>query len=119
LPASEIKMMYETRCWKIKLKPDSIDRVREWAQTINSRKGEALATLRDETVIIEAAFLDRTDGGDYLIAIMKAESFEKSSEAAKKSTHAIDEYHRRVMLEVREERIELELLVDLDRISEA
>lgn len=111
--------MYETRCWKIKLKPNSLDRVREWAQTINSRKDEALATLRDETVIVEAAFLDKTDGGDYLTTFMKAESFEKSGEAAKNSTHAIDEYHRRRMLEVREERTELELLVDLDRISEA
>jgi prolyl oligopeptidase PreP (S9A serine peptidase family) len=110
--------MYETRCWKIKLKPDSMERVREWAQTINSRKAEALETLRDETVIIEAVFLDKTDDGDYLIAIMKAESFEKSAEAVKNSTHAIDEYHRRVMQGVRDEKTELELLVDLDRISE-
>jgi hypothetical protein len=111
--------MYETRCWKIKLKPDSIDRVREWARTINDRKDEALATLRDETVIIEAAFLDKRDDGDYLITIMKAESFEKSGEAAKKSTYAIDVYHRQMMMEIREERTELELLVDLDRIPEA
>jgi hypothetical protein len=110
--------MPQTRCWKIKLKPDSIARVRDWAQTINSRKDEALATLRDETVIIEAVFLDSTDDGDYLIAIMKAESFEKSAEAARNSTHAIDEYHSRVMREVRDEKVELELLVDLDRISE-
>ena len=114
----EIKKMYQTRCWKIKLKPDSTDRVREWAQTINNRKDEALETLRDETVIIEAVFLDKIGDEDYLIAIMKAESFEKSGEAAKKSPHAIDEYHRRVMQEVREEKTELELLVDLDRISE-
>ncbi|HKC63916.1 MAG TPA: DUF6176 family protein, partial [Pyrinomonadaceae bacterium] len=91
--------MYETRCWKIKLKPDSLDRVREWAQTINERKDEALETLRDETVIVESVFLDRAEDGDYLIAIMKAESFEKSAEAVKRSVHAIDEYHRRVMHE--------------------
>lgn len=110
--------MYETRCWKIKLKPSSIDRVREWAKTINERKDEALETLRDETVIVESWFLDRTEDGDYLIAIMKAESFEKSGEAVKKSVHAIDEYHRQVMQGIRDERTELELLVDLDRISE-
>jgi Family of unknown function (DUF6176) len=110
--------MYETRCWKIKLKSDSLDRVREWARTINQRKSEAIETLRDETVLIESVFLERTEDGDYLIAIMKAESFEKVAEAAKKSAHAIDEYHRRAMREVREEQTELELLVDLDRISE-
>ncbi|MDT4954187.1 MAG: hypothetical protein QOJ02_2325 [Acidobacteriota bacterium] len=110
--------MYKTRCWKIKLKPDAVERVREWAQTINSRKDEALETLRDETVIVEAVFLDKRSDGDYLIAVMKAESFEKAGEAVRKSAHAIDEYHRRVMREVRAEKIELELLVDLDRISE-
>lgn len=110
--------MSETRCWKIKLKPNSLDRVRQWAHTINSRRDEALATLRDETVIVEAVFLDQTGDGDYLIAIMKAESFEKSGEAVSKSVHAIDEYHRRVMQEVRDEKVELELLVDLDRTSE-
>ena len=110
--------MYETRCWKIKLKTDSLDRVRDWARTINQRKSEAIETLRDETVIIESVFLDRTEHGDYLIAMMKAESFERSAGAVKKSVHPIDEYHRRAMQDVREEKTELELLVDLDRMSE-
>ena len=111
-------MAYETRCWKIKIKSGSIDRVREWAQTMNERRNEALATLRDETVIIESIFLDRTEIADYLIAIMRAESFEKSAEAVRKSAHEIDEYHRQFKRDVWEERTELELLVDLERISE-
>jgi hypothetical protein len=50
----------ETSCVKIRLKPGSLDRVREWAKTLNeTRRDEALATLRDETVVLEAAFLDR------------------------------------------------------------
>ena len=53
-------MNYETRCVKIKLKPNSVEKVREWAKTINERKEEALATLRDEGVILEAVFLDKT-----------------------------------------------------------
>ena len=52
-------MNYETRCVKIKLKPNSLEKVREWAQTINERKDEALATLRDEGVILETVFLDQ------------------------------------------------------------
>lgn len=110
--------MFETHCWKVKLKPGSIDRAREWARTINERREEALETLRDETVIFESVFLDRTSDGDYLIAIMKAESFEKAEEASKKSTHEIDKYHRRFKQDVWEERIELERMVDLDRICE-
>jgi Family of unknown function (DUF6176) len=58
-------MNYETRCVKIKLIPDSLEKVRTWAKTINERKDEALATLRDEGVILEAAFLDQTVEGDF------------------------------------------------------
>ena len=110
--------MFETRCVKIRLKPDSIERVREWAQTLNRRMDEALETLRDEGVVVESVFLDRTEEGDFLIYYMKAESFEKSAEAARKSVHAIDEYHRKFMQETRVEGTRLELLLDLDRISE-
>ena len=109
----------EARCFKIKLKAGSIDRVREWARTINLRADEALATLRDETVIIESVFLDRTVEGDFLIVFMKAESFRKSGEAVQHSTHVIDEYHRQFKRDTWAERRELELLVDLDRTSEA
>src|SRR5688572_9270143 len=57
-------------------------------------RDEALTTLRDETVVFEAAFLDRTEAGDFLIYVMKAESFEKSNQAAATSTHDIDKYHQ-------------------------
>lgn len=58
-------MNYETRCFKIKLKPNSIEKAREWAKTINARNQEALAALRDESVILETVFLDRTTEGDF------------------------------------------------------
>src|ERR687886_238111 len=93
----EFLRMYETRCVKIKLKPNSIERVREWAETLNRRRDEAIETLRDETVVVESVFLDRTEQGDFLIYFMKAESFEKSSLAAETSSHSIDEYHRKFM----------------------
>ena len=108
----------ETRCFKVKLKPNSIDQVREWAQTINERKDEALETLRHETVVIESMFLDRTEHGDFLIGYMKAESFQKAGEAVQRSVHAIDEYHSKFKQDAWDERAELELLVDLDRMSE-
>lgn len=111
-------MNYETRCVKIKLKPNSLEKVREWQKTINGRKPEALATLRDEGVVLETVFLDRTGEGDFLIYVMKAESFEKVYEAYEKSVHAIDKYHRKFMKETYETREELEMLIDLDRISE-
>ena len=39
-------MNYETCCVKIKLKPNSIEKVREWTKLINEHKTEALETLR-------------------------------------------------------------------------
>ncbi len=82
-------MNYETRCVKIRLKPNSLEKVREWAKTINRRKDEALATLRDESVMLEAVFLDQNSEGDFLIYVMKAENFEKAKQAVKNSVHAI------------------------------
>ena len=80
-------MSYHTECAKIKLKPDSLERVREWARTLNeTRRDEAMATLRDETVVLEAVFLDQTAEGDFLIYIVKAKSFEKSKQAAATSS---------------------------------
>ena len=111
-------MKYETRCAKIKLKPNSLERVREWAETIQRRRAEAIETLRDESVIIEAYFLDSTREGDMLIAFMKAESYEKSKQAVEKSTHDIDRYHQQFKRDVWESVEALEMLVDLDRISE-
>ena len=107
-------MSYEIRCFKIKLKPNSIEKVREWAKTINERKSEALAALQDEEVILETVFLDQTDEGDFLISIMKAKSFAKSREAV----HEIDEVHRIFKAETWENHRTLELLIDLDKFSE-
>ncbi len=104
---------------KIRLRPDSLEQVRTWAEVLNvSRRDEALATLRDETVVFEAAFLDRTGDGDFLVYVMKAESFDRAKRAAVASLHALDAYHRQFKQDVWLERQELELLVDLDRIAE-
>jgi hypothetical protein len=112
-------MPYQSRCVKIRLKPDSLERVREWARTINeSRRSEALATLRDESVVVEAAFLDQTTDGDFLVYFMKAESFETARRSVASSNHDIDLYHQRFKQDTWASREGLELLVDLDRLDE-
>ena len=111
-------MNYQTNCIKIKLKPNSLEKVRTWAKTINERKDEAFATLRDEGIIIECVFLDQTSEGDFLISIMKAENFEKAHEIMEKSVHEIDKFHQTFKKQTWEDGKKLELLIDLDRISE-
>jgi hypothetical protein len=107
-------MKSETRCVKIKLKPDSLEKVRAWAKTITERKDEALSTLRDESVIFETVFLDQSEEGDFLIYLMKAESFARAKEAVEKSVHSIDQYHQTFKRETWEGGKELELLIDLE-----
>ena len=38
---------------RIKLKPNSRERIQAWAAEITRRQDEALATLRDETIYLE------------------------------------------------------------------
>ena len=104
--------MSEVVCHRIKLRQGSLPRVREWARTIRERRAEALATLRDEGVTLESAFLEQTTDGDYLIYYMRAPKLALG--AAATSSHPIDEYHQRFKRETWEEGSELELLVDLE-----
>lgn len=110
--------MFETRCVKVKLQPDSLRRVRAWADELNCRREEALETMRDEGMLVESTFLDSTSEGDFLICFMKAESFEKAMAVVKQSLHAIDVYHQTFKKKTTESVTQLELLVDLDRMSE-
>jgi Family of unknown function (DUF6176) len=116
--SNEGQKMQQLHCARIKLKPNSLDKVREWATEMNHRKDEALATLRDESIFIESFFLERASDGDYLIAYIRAESLEQSQKAIKKSTQAIDAYHQAFKKDCWESGEELELLVDIERVDE-
>ena len=98
----------------IQLKPGSLPRVREWADTIERRKEEALATLRDEGVQLESWFLFSRNGEDFLIAFMRTESMEKAKRAVAKSPHEIDAYHQKFKADTFAGGQAAELLVDLE-----
>lgn len=105
------------RCVKVKLKPGSLPRVREWAAEINARRDEALATLEDESIVLETFFLDSSEAGDYLIGYIRAESLTQAAEAVERSTHDIDAYHKQFQRDTWETGERLELLVDLSRLE--
>ena len=67
----------QTACIKVRLKPGSVPRVREWAAELNRRADEVLATLRAEGVVLESVFLD-TDNGDCVIYYTKALNLEEA-----------------------------------------
>ena len=78
---------------RIKLKPDSLEKARQWAHEINARKNEALLSLKNESVTLEAAFLDQIQGEYYLVYLMKGD-LERSKAVAAKSQNPIDVFHQ-------------------------
>jgi hypothetical protein len=102
----------ETVCVRVRLRPGSLERVREWAAELNSRRDEVLTTLRDEGVRIESVFLD----GETLVYYLRADDIEHARTVYARSTHAIDAYHRRFKDETFDEETALELLVDFENL---
>ena len=88
------------------------------AAELTRRSPEALATLRGETVYLECFFLEQTDDGDVLIAVMVAGSFEQSRRAVEASLHTIDAYRQQFKRYTWASGRRLELLVDLNRLDE-
>ena len=109
--------MNEVRCVKIKLKPDSLPRVHEWAAYINTHEDEALVTLEGESIVLESFFLDSSDAGDYLIGYIRPGSLAQAARAVKQSTHELDAYHQQFQKDAWESGRALELLVDLNRLD--
>ena len=103
-----------TKAVKIKLKPNSLGKVADWTKEINARKEEVLATLVDETVLFESAFLEKISEEEaYLIYVMVIEDTEQCRNAAKTSTHSIDAYHKQFKKDTWGSRKELETLISL------
>ncbi len=98
----------------ILLKSGSLPRVREWAETLNLRHDEALATLDDEGVEIESWFLFSRNDEDFLICYMRSEDIVRAQEAVTRSLHEIDAYHQQFKQDTWAKGQLTELLVDLD-----
>lgn len=102
-------------CARIRLKPGSLARVREWAAHISAHGEEAIQTLQAEGVSIESVFLESSDRGDFLVYYMRTASIEHAQAVAGKSTMAIDQYHNDFKRECWDEVDKLELLIDLEQ----
>lgn len=102
-------------CARVRLRADSLPRVREWAAYVVSHRAEALETLENEGVTIESVFLESTAEGDFLVYYMRAASMEKAQEVAQASVSEMDRYHRAFKRETWAKVEKLELLLDLRR----
>ncbi len=50
----------QIRCVRVKLKPGSLERVREWQSVMSERGAEALQTIQAEGIWVESTFLEET-----------------------------------------------------------
>ena len=87
---------------KQKIKSGKTEQLREWMSEVREREAEAVETLQSEGMHSEAAFLEQSEDGDYLVYYMEAEDLHEVYEAFEASSHDIDKEHKQVMDEVLE-----------------
>lgn len=100
-------------CVRIQLQPDSLPRVRAWAEHLRAHRDEALQTLAAEGVTVESVFLDSGAEGDFLVYYMRSGSQQRAQEVAARSVAAIDAYHRAFKRDTWAVVRPLDLLLDL------
>ncbi len=102
----------EVTCYRIKLKPNSIPLVREWAARLNKDMADVRKLLTAEGMALESVFLEQGSEGDFLVYYIRSSDLKKAREVSQASQHPIDIYHRQVMKQVAENHTELECLLD-------
>ncbi len=95
-----------------RLKPDKIERCRNWFAEVMQRQDEVRETFARETMRQERAFLLTIGDDTFLIYAMDCEDRDKSREAFRSSTLRIDIEHRCVMEEVSDEQFRLESIYE-------
>lgn len=77
-----------------------------------------METLRNEGVLVESVFLERTPEADFLIYYMRAVDMDRAFRVARESNRPIDAYHRRFKEEAWGPSTNLELLMDLESLED-
>lgn len=100
----------------IRLKPNSRERVKEWANEIASRRGEALETLKQEGVNVESYHLMTLEDVDYLLLYMRSQNLDQAGQTGSESESEIDAIHQQFKIDswVRGAGCVGQLLLDLE-----
>lgn len=97
----------------IRLKSGSLSQVDSWQNELETRKAEAIDTLKAENVFIESWFHVELENQHYLIAYMRADDIAHAQKVAKTSTFDIDQVHQQFKT-TWDKVYPAKLLVDLD-----
>jgi hypothetical protein len=102
----------EVECFEVRLKPDSLPIVREWAARMNREMNEVKDLLKNEGISLESVFLKESPDGPSLIYYLRASNLKKAREVSRASKHPLDVYHQQVMTQVAASGDKLECLFD-------
>ncbi|GMU56847.1 MAG: hypothetical protein AMXMBFR33_59930 [Candidatus Xenobia bacterium] len=108
---------YHSQLLRIKIRPGCTAQVLEWLKGLTKRP-EALAAMRRETMVIESAFFERVYTDDYLLFYTKAESMEKVMEQASAGSDPFTLELNQFIADNWMEVVPLETVFHLDRIDE-
>lgn len=93
-PSAKPSRPAQAFCVRVRLKPDSLAQVQQWAAHVAAHRAQALQSLASEGVDIESVFLGSDDQGDHLIYYMRSASLAHAQRVAAESVLAIDAYHQ-------------------------
>jgi Family of unknown function (DUF6176) len=97
-----------------RVNPGRANELREWLAQVNGpRRVEALATLVDEGITHEQAYLIEGAEGPVVVYVMEVDDIEATQEATRSSEHPIVADHKRVMELAVGDPLPSELLLDL------
>jgi hypothetical protein len=82
--------MPQSECIRIRLKPGMTDKFLEWTKQIPDRMDEVRVTMREQGIIAEHIFLERTPERDFIIFYCKAEDMAKTKAVFQNSDRKID-----------------------------
>lgn len=80
-----------------RIESGALDEVKSLYETIRSEKDQAQICLDKTNVFAEAAFLHKTDHGNFLIIHIECGNWKSVQEQYENSDHKLDQLHREVL----------------------
>jgi hypothetical protein len=88
--------MPQSTCMKIRLKPEMTGVYLDFTKQVLNRMDELMASMREQEIIAEHIFLDRSKDGDFIYFYLKSEDLAKTRDIFYSSKRKID----REMIEI-------------------
>jgi hypothetical protein len=98
-----------------KIRPDKVERLKEWLAEGMQRADEIRKTFADEGVTHETGFILETVDGPVLVYAVESADYEAAVRAFADSPHPIDHEHKAVLSEVLERDVTPPPLLDIQR----